>query len=233
MTIRTTETNSGLAEDRSFTLLVKCVQSINTAGALSDVLYYITDPAITRTPLYSLTPSDCTYELVLTVTLADNSPLPASITYTAPNISVYSNTFASNASYAIKIVATDPKSGMTNSALTLNVSIKCSKTISLFTNTIPATTTYVLNPNSLVTNTLTTPTFSRSPSSCPFAPVYSVKNTATSTCPAWITCTPTIASNILIATTDWTLEGTYNFKIDFSDTESGLTDNSVVFTIVI
>ena len=88
ITIRTTETNSGLTNDQSFTLLVKCVQSIAPTSALADVLYYITDPAITRTPLYTLTPSDCTNELTLAVTLSDNSPLPVSITWLVPNINI-------------------------------------------------------------------------------------------------------------------------------------------------
>ena len=195
--------------------------------------YYITDPAILRTPAYSLTPADCTYELVLTVTLSDNSPLPASITYLVPSISVSSAVFASNTSYAVKIVATDPKTGVQNSALTLNVVIKCSKTISIVSNSIPATSIYTLNPNSLVTSTLTTPTFGCTPSGCPFAPVYSVINSGTGTCPTWITCAPTLVSNIVVGTTDWTLEGTYNFKIDFVDTESGLMNNSILFTIII
>jgi hypothetical protein len=89
VTIRTTETNSGLFENRSFNLLVKCVQSISSSSTLADVLYYITDPAIIRTPTYALTPADCLYELVLTVTLSDNSPLPGSIAYSAPSISIY------------------------------------------------------------------------------------------------------------------------------------------------
>jgi hypothetical protein len=85
----------------------------------------------------------------------------------------------------------------------------------------------------LSTIMMTTPTFGCTPSGCPFAPVYSVVNTGTGTCPTWITCAPTLASNIVIGTTDWTLEGTYNFRIDFIDNESGLTNNSILFTIVI
>jgi hypothetical protein len=67
ITIRTTETNSGLTNDQSFTLLVKCVKSI-AASSLTDVLYFMSDAAITRTPVFTLTPADCPYELVLTVT---------------------------------------------------------------------------------------------------------------------------------------------------------------------
>jgi len=129
--------------------LVKCVLSIAPQAALTDVLYFITDPAITRTPAYNLTPSNCPYELVLTVTLSDGSPLPSSITYTAPTISVQTNAYALATSYTVKIVATDPKTGLTNSALTFNVVIKCTKSITVSANSIPATTTYTLDPNVL------------------------------------------------------------------------------------
>jgi len=40
-------------------------------------------------------------------------------------------------------------------------------------------------------------------------------------------------SAITIGTTDHTLEGTYNFKIEFVDTVSTFTDNTVTFAIVI
>jgi len=123
--IKTTETNSGLFEIQSFSLLVKCVLSIAPSGLLTDVVYYITMPAELRTPLYQLTPADCPYELVLTVTQIDNSPLPGSITYTAPSISTYETNYALTNIYQLKIVATDPKTGLTNSSLTMKVTIKC------------------------------------------------------------------------------------------------------------
>ena len=88
VSVETTETNSGLTDTISFNLLVTCVQSFAPSSALTDVVYYITDPAITRTPTYSVTPSTCLNELVLTVTLSDGSPLPATITFSSPNVSV-------------------------------------------------------------------------------------------------------------------------------------------------
>ena len=85
----------------------------------------MSDAAITRTPVFTLTPADCPYELVLTVTQIDNSPLPGSITYTAPSISTYETNYALTNIYQLKIVATDPKTGLTNSSLTMKVTIKC------------------------------------------------------------------------------------------------------------
>jgi hypothetical protein len=64
------------------------ISTITLLSTLSDVVYYISDPAITRTPSYSVSPSVCPNELVLTVTLIDGSPLPVAISYSAPNISV-------------------------------------------------------------------------------------------------------------------------------------------------
>ena len=64
------------------------ISAITPLSTLSEVVYYISDPAITRTPSYSVLPSVCPNELVLTVTLSDGSPLPAAISYSAPNISV-------------------------------------------------------------------------------------------------------------------------------------------------
>ena len=88
VSVKTTETNSGLTDTKSFTLLVTCVTAIAPASTPTDIVYYITDPAIVRTPSYNLTPSTCPNELVLTVTLSDDSPLPVAISYSAPNISV-------------------------------------------------------------------------------------------------------------------------------------------------
>jgi len=136
ISVKTTETNSGLSDTQSFTLVVTCVQAIAPTAALADVLYYITDPGILRTPSYALSPSACPYELVLTVMQSDGSALPASITYTAPNIQVYSTTYAATGVYSLKVVALDPKSGLTNSSITLNVTIKCTKSISLVSGAI-------------------------------------------------------------------------------------------------
>ena len=94
------------------------ISSITPLSTLSDVVYYITDPAITRTPSYNLTPSTCPNELVLTVTLSDGSPLPTAISYSAPNISVETMIYGPANVYTVKVLATDPKTGITNSAVT-------------------------------------------------------------------------------------------------------------------
>lgn len=61
--------------------MVSCVRLIEITAPLPDVIYYITDPAIERYPTFTLTPSGCPNELVYTVTLQNDTPLPGSITF--------------------------------------------------------------------------------------------------------------------------------------------------------
>jgi hypothetical protein len=152
VSIETTETNSGLKDTKSFSLLVTCVSAIAPAETLNDEpRYLIFDPTVTWTQKYDLTPSFCINELVLTVTLIDGSPLPDAITYTAPSIYLQTDDPAMANEYTVKVVATDPKTGITNSDLTFTVTIKCTRTISVQSNPIPATIIYILDPNSLNT----------------------------------------------------------------------------------
>ena len=88
------------------------MQTITQTPALTNVVYYETDPAITRTPTYSLTPSDCPNELTLSVTQSDNSALPSSISYSAGTITVYASTYFAMINYTVKVVATDPKTSI-------------------------------------------------------------------------------------------------------------------------
>jgi hypothetical protein len=50
------------------------------------------------------------------------------------HISVFESNYALTNIYAIKIVATDPKTGVTNSDLNLNVTINCVKKIDINAN---------------------------------------------------------------------------------------------------
>ena len=87
-------------------------------------------------PSYNLTPTTCPNELVLTATLSDGSPLPVAISYSAPNISVYTTDYAMTNVYKVRWVATDPKTGIMNSAVTLKVTIKCTKKVDLVSGAI-------------------------------------------------------------------------------------------------
>jgi hypothetical protein len=111
--------------------VVSCVQTIAPASALADVVYYISETAITRTPAFILTPIGCPNELTYVVTLANGSALPSSIVFNSlpgsETISVFESNYTLTNIYAVKIVVTDPKTGITNNVMTLNVTIKCTK----------------------------------------------------------------------------------------------------------
>jgi hypothetical protein len=66
---------------------------------------------------------------------------------------------------------------------------------------------------------------------CPFTPIYSIKDITSGACVAWLTCNPT--TDFEIGTTDYTLAGTYNFRIDLTDSSSDVTNSSVTFTVII
>ena len=169
MTIKTTETNSGLVDYQSFSLLVKCVQSITPVSSLSDIVYYITDPAETRSHAYSLLPADCPNELTYQVTLVNGDPLPASISYLSQTISVYSSVYAEATSYVVKVVATDPKTGVTNSDTTLTVFIKCTRTIDLVSGPI-INFSYQIVLATPFELTIGLPVYDTNPSACPKQP---------------------------------------------------------------
>jgi hypothetical protein len=78
--------------------------------------------------------------LTYVVTLANGSALPGSIVFNSTpgseTISVFESNYALTNIFAVKIVVTDPKTGITDSDLTLNVIIKCIKTIDIKTNAV-------------------------------------------------------------------------------------------------
>jgi hypothetical protein len=78
--------------------------------------------------------------LTYVVTLANGSALPGSIVFNSTpgseTISVFESNYALTNIYAVKIVVTDPKTGITNNVMTLNVTIKCIKQIDINTNAV-------------------------------------------------------------------------------------------------
>jgi hypothetical protein len=95
--------------------------------------------------------------------------------------------------YTVKISVLDPKSGNTNQALTVSVTVKCTKTLNLVTNTIPATTLYTINKTQLLTTLNTVPSYEPYPNNCAVGQLtYEVQLSPVSTpFPAWITQYPT------------------------------------------
>lgn len=120
-------------------LTVSCVRTI-TPNPLSDVAYWISDPAIIRSPTYALSPAGCPNELVFSVTQADLSTLPASITFDATpgseTISTSELDWLAVGTYSVVVKVTDPKTGLENTDLTFNVVVKCTKSIDIISGTI-------------------------------------------------------------------------------------------------
>lgn len=102
------------------------------------MIYYITDPAIERYPTFVLDPVGCPNELVYVVTQADDSALPGSVTFVDtpgnPVISTHEMDYALTAIYSVKVVVTDPKTGLSNSDYLLSVTVLCTKTIDILSN---------------------------------------------------------------------------------------------------
>lgn len=108
-------------------------------NSLQPVVYYITDPEIAiKIPLYTVTPSDCPYELLIdTVQLTDGSDLPNSLTFDGLNtITLFTNTYTATGSYSINVKALDPKSLITNSSLNFSVIVKCTKRIDVLSKNL-------------------------------------------------------------------------------------------------
>lgn len=228
--MRATETKSGLTDNRSFNLLVKCVSGINPAGALTNVIYHITDPAITRTPVYTLVPADCPYELTIAATLSDGSPLPAPLTMAPPTLSVFEANYANTATYVVRFTATDPKSGVTNSVVTVNVTILCTKTVDLISGAIANFSYQIVlaTPNNSVTPL---PIYDVNPSACASG-AFSYELVYGGTFPSFINRYPT--TDVLVMTQNVVDIGTYTFQVKVTDPLSGLvnTSNSFVLTIL-
>jgi hypothetical protein len=87
-------------------------------------------------------------------------PAAFSLDQTNKKFVVTQNINITPGTYNFKMTVTDPVSGLTNSSCIWSVNFVCTtSSISTLSNPIPATTTYILNPNSLVSASFSLPTF--------------------------------------------------------------------------
>jgi hypothetical protein len=141
---------STLTRTTSFELTVSCVRMIDMLSSVSPALYYINDPFIdVIIPSYSLGPATCPYELTYSAALADGSPLPNAITLQDASGSHFlrlseTDPLATGV-YSVRISVLDPKTSQTNTSLLIDVTVLCTKSISLVSNPIPAMTEYTIN----------------------------------------------------------------------------------------
>ena len=91
--------------------------------------------------------------LVYTVTLADDTSLPASISFATNTVTVQTNDFSGAilGTFTVKVTAKDTLNGFTPPSQTFVVRIKCTKTIAVAANPIPASFEYVFNEPTLTT----------------------------------------------------------------------------------
>ena len=74
------------------------------------------------------------------------------------------------------------------------------------------------------------PTFTNSPTYCVTSLNYQLS--LTGTFPTWINQNPTTSSKIVIGTTDISTVGTYLFNFNANDANSGITNGSITFTVI-
>jgi len=119
-------------------------------SSVSPAQYYINDPFVdVIIPLYSLGPATCPYELTYSAALADGSPLPNAITLQDASGSHFlrlseTGPLATGV-YSVRISVLDPKTSLTHTSLLIDVTVLCTKSISLVSNPIPVTTEYTIN----------------------------------------------------------------------------------------
>lgn len=129
------------------------------------------------------------------------------------------------------MVATDPTTGITNSAITLQVTVKCVKNISLVSGAI-SDFDYQIRLSSPFILNLPLPQYNLNPIECASGLFsYEVLSTDAIPYPAFISQYPT--SKIEVKTQFESNVGAYNFKLKVTEPMSGLVndDNAFVCTI--
>lgn len=135
MTLRATETTSGLTDNSAFQLTVYCASSITLAAPVTDVTYYLTETAIQVPVSFATTPASCPHNFVYTATRADGSALPSAITFNPSTavIRVYSGSYSdATGIYSIKVSVSDSLNALA-SQTTFSVKVQCFKNINIVT----------------------------------------------------------------------------------------------------
>lgn len=168
VTIRVTETASGLTNDQTFSIQVRCATSLDPSATITTKTYYIADVALTFSTSYVVTPSTCPKSITYVATLANGDPLPAVISLTGQSFTIYSTNYSTVVgTYSVRITATDSVNSLVNSNQTFNVNILCVKVggISVASNPIPLTVNYQIQ-STLQKTLLTMPTYTLTNPSC-------------------------------------------------------------------
>ena len=156
--IQYTDRFSGLKKTDTFVLTVSCVQQISVINNIPPLIYFITDdPIDVPVPTYQIIPADCPFELVMSaVTLSNGDSLPAAIRFDGVDaIDIYETDYIATGQYAVMVTMTDPKSKTKNTDLIFSVTVKCTKSIDLVINNLPAVNIFEIDEKLLKSLTLT------------------------------------------------------------------------------
>lgn len=125
----------------------------------------------------------------------------------------------------------DPKTGLTNTSLGLQVTIKCTKTIDIFSGAI-AGITYEIDLDQPWTLDTSLPVYQQNPLQCAVGTITrTLVFIGSGGTPTFITQVP--ADNIRIETTAYSSIGTHDYKIVATDSLTGLVNQQDVFQITI
>lgn len=110
---------------------------------MTSVIYYVGDsPLASLIPAFDIAPSGCQAPLKYGVKMSDGSSLPSQFTFIATMgaqaINVFTTTFGLTGFYKMIIQVTDPLTGIIDSSETFEVTIECTKSISMLQNPIPS-----------------------------------------------------------------------------------------------
>jgi hypothetical protein len=94
---------------------------------------------------------------------------------------------------------------LTDTSCYFTIFVTCNKVVSVATNPIPPAYIYTIDPNNLVTVKWNLPTYTVTPTNCPFTPMFKIFQTNLTTLePVWM---DTNTTSVFLGTTDFTLDG--------------------------
>jgi hypothetical protein len=165
----------------------------------------------------------------------DGSPLPNAINLVNKQLDITESDPTKTGVYIVKVSVFDPKSLLTNSTLQVSVTVKCSKSITLLTNSITTSMMHMVEINPTVLHTFPAPTYDVFPTFCLKQTItleVQYQETPATPFPSFMQ-TQYPVSNVVVETSDNIPIGAYNFKVVATEPLSGLTNNEVKFKVVV
>jgi hypothetical protein len=132
------------------------------SSSIASFTYYYGDPTVhTPFPVFAAVPNCGAKPLAYSLELQSGGPAPTAFSLDTSSLMfliTQNIPIPYNANYNLKLIVKETYDNITtNSACLWTVSIACTRSISVSTNPIPASTIYILDPNNLNTSVLTMP----------------------------------------------------------------------------